>query len=347
MRYEYYSPPYLKSGLTATIADLGNGLFGAGQGAGGQQFDNWLQPGNLYLTNYGNAATLAGASPLECKSGVQQSALLPLSTCNPNSVTNIEFVGPGTTNPDKSIMPRDRNNFGPAVGFAWQVPWFGEGKTTVRGGYSVQFSRVTVLEQTLASAPGNTLNQVASASDADVLAIAATRAINYSDLATLVPRLPAVAPGAPTPIYARNISTSAYAADLATPYTQNLTLSVTRNIRRDMTLDVRYVGTLARKQPGNIDLNASTVMYNPELFNALEVTRKGGNDPLFDQMFMGIRLSGVPATVPVVNGTTARDRTSFARAAQFRKPCQWQLRRGCEHFDHEHDCRRWPGNYRP
>jgi hypothetical protein len=46
-------------------------------------------------------------------------------------------------------------------------------------------------------------------------------------------------------------------------------------------------------------------MYNPELFNALAVTRAGGNDPLFDQMFAGIRLSGVAATVPVVNGTTS------------------------------------------
>ena len=43
-----------------------------------------------------------------------------------------------------------------------------------------------------------------------------------------------------------------------------------------------------------MDLNTSTVMYNPELFNALQVTRAGGNDPLFDQMFAGIRLSGVP-----------------------------------------------------
>ncbi len=341
LRYEYYSPPYLKSGLTATIADLGNGLFGAGQGAGGQQFDNWLQPGNLYLTNYGNAATLAGASPLECKSGVQQSTLLPLSTCNPNSVTNIEFVGPETTNPDKSIMPRDRNNFGPAVGFAWQVPWFGEGKTTVRGGYSVQFSRVTVLEQTLASAPGNTLNQLASASDADILAISATRAINYSDLATLVPRLPAVAPGAPTPIYARNISTSAYAADLATPYTQNLTLSVTRNIRRDMTLDVRYVGTLAQK---------AARKYRPEREHGHvqpgTVQRTGGDPQRRRRSAIRPDVHG-PAPQRSSGHCSAGERNNkhgigpaSPEHGNSWKPCQWQLRRGCERFDHEYDCGR-------
>jgi len=69
-----------------------------------------------------------------------------------------------------------------------------------------------------------------------------------------------------------------------------------------MTLDVRYVGTLARKLEGSMDLNTSTVFHNQELFTALEVTRKGGNDPLFDQMFAGLRLSGVAGTA-VVNGT--------------------------------------------
>ena len=59
-------------------------------------------------------------------------------------------------------------------------------------------------------------------------------------------------------------------------------------------------------QLGSMDVNTSTVYYNPELFNALQVTRAGGNDPLFDQMFAGLRLSGVPTTVPVVDGITSR-----------------------------------------
>ena len=308
VRYEYYSPPYLRSGLTATTAGLGEGLFGAGQGAGGQLFNNWLQPGGLYLANYGNTLP-AGTAPLECRVGAQQNALLPASNCDPAQMTAIEFVGPGTTNSSKAIIPRDRNNFGPAIGFAWNLPWFGAGKTTIRGGYSVQFQRVNISEQTLASAPGNTLNQMATANDADIQAItsgATGRAINFNDLPTLIPRTPARAPGEPSPIYARNINTTAYAPDLATPYTQNLTLSVTRTMTRNITLDVRYVGTLARKQTGNLDLNTNTVMYNPELFAALEATRRGENAPLFDEMFAGLRLSGVPTSVPLVNGTTSR-----------------------------------------
>jgi hypothetical protein len=90
------------------------------------------------------------------------------------------------------------------VGFSWQVPWFGEGKTTVRGGYSIQYQRISIREDVLAPASGgNTRDQQAANTDADIASIIATRAINFTDLPTLVPRLPAVAPGLATPVYAR------------------------------------------------------------------------------------------------------------------------------------------------
>jgi hypothetical protein len=317
VRYEYFAPPYLGNGLTVSLADLGNGMFGASRGAGGQLFNNWLQPGNLYLTNYGNNLP-AGAVPLDCKSGVQQSPLLPVSTCDPSTLTTLQFVGPGTTNSNTTVIPRDHGNFGPAVGFSWQVPWFGEGKTTVRGGYSIQYQRISVREDILAPASGgNTRNQQAAITDPDIAAIIATRAINFNDLSTLLPRLPAVAPGLATPVYARGASFTAYDPTLSNPYVQNLTLSITRNLSRNQTLDVRYTGTLARKQIGGMDLNTSTVMYNPELFNALKVTRAGGNDPLFDQMFAGIRLSGVtaPPAGVVLSGSDQLRQSTATRGA--------------------------------
>jgi hypothetical protein len=259
VRYEYFSPPYLGNGLTVSLDDLGNGMFGASRGAGGKQFDNWLQPGNLFLTNYGNALP-AGATPLDCKPGVTQSALLPVSTCDPNTLTKLEFVGPDTSNPDKSVIPTNRGNFGPAIGFSWQLPWFGEGKTTVRGGYSVQFQRIAVRDDIMAPASGgNTRDQQAAITDADIASIIGTRAISFTDLATLLPRLPAVPPGSATPVYARGATFAAYDPTLKNPYVQNITLSITRTITRNSTLDVRYTGTLARKQVGGMDLNTSTV----------------------------------------------------------------------------------------
>jgi hypothetical protein len=43
---------------------------------------------------------------------------------------------------------------------------------------------------------------------------------------------------------------------------QNLTMAATRNLRRNLTLDVRYVGTLSRKLYGNININAPNFLYN-------------------------------------------------------------------------------------
>jgi hypothetical protein len=206
-------------------------------------------------------------------------------------------------------------------------------------GYSIQYQRITVREDILAPASGgNTRDQQAAITDADIASIIATRAVNFTDLSTLVPRLPAVAPGLATPVYARGASFAAYDPSLDNPYVQNLTLSVSRNISRNSTLDVRYTGTLARKQIGGMDLNTNTVMYNPELFNALQVTRAGGDDPLFDQMFAGIRLSGVPATVPVVNGTTSRGiGTTAAEHDHASKSRQRGFPGGGQCFDHFHD----------
>jgi hypothetical protein len=301
VRYEYYAPPYITSGLTSTTVDQGNGLFGAARGAGSLLFNNWLQPGNLFLTGYGsNAASLAAGrtSFLECVPGVQQAGL-PVSNCDPNQLTNIEFIGPNSPNESKTIIPRDRNNLGPAVGFSWQVPWFGEGRTTVRGGYQVTFSRVNVAENTLASAVGGFLNQSLDANSPAAQAILGTenRAILVSDAPALVPVTPIRAPGQTLPVYARSQSVTAYDPNFVTPYTQNLTLSVTRSVGRSMTLDVRYVGTLARKQAGSLNLNTNTSMYNPEIFDALERTRRGENVDLFDQMLAGLDLTNATYTV--------------------------------------------------
>jgi outer membrane receptor for monomeric catechols len=63
VRYEYYAPPYITSGLTSTVVDQGEGLFGVGRG-NGASFNNWLSPGNLYFTGYGTNGTGPGTNGL-------------------------------------------------------------------------------------------------------------------------------------------------------------------------------------------------------------------------------------------------------------------------------------------
>src|SRR5207342_713518 len=87
-----------------------------------------------------------------------------------------------------------------------------------------------------------------------------------------------------------------------TPYIQNFNVSVTRTVRSNLTVDVRWVGTRGVKLFGSENLNQVNYTNNG-LLDALNITRAGGNAPLFDTMLAGLNLNpGVAGFGPV--GTT-------------------------------------------
>src|SRR5262245_21340487 len=86
LRYEYFGVPFENNGLTG--ATVGGGL--AGFGWSGRSFEEYWLPGPQR-----------------------------------GDLTTVEFIGPESPSPDKQIYKDDWNNFGPAVGFSWSVPWFG------------------------------------------------------------------------------------------------------------------------------------------------------------------------------------------------------------------------------
>src|SRR5262249_16786729 len=100
MRWDYYGSLYDGFGLMLLPTEGRPAIFGIS----GRGFDGWMKPG-------------VRAEP-----------------------TMFEFFANPSPNPRKTYYPNDWNNFGPAVGFAWQLPWFGAGKTTVRGGYQMTYN---------------------------------------------------------------------------------------------------------------------------------------------------------------------------------------------------------------
>ena len=188
VRYDYNMSPYLRgggqNGLTNRFVGDGLGLFGAGRPKSGNIFSNWLQPGNLYLTGYGSSVT----TPLSCQNGVQQSPLLPVSNCDPSLMSTSTFVGPGTPHPDQTLIPQS-GRLGPAIGAAWNVPWFGDGKTTVRGGFQRTYGIAgSSFSGGLVSGPAaDGTNGTLALADSAIQSILATRALNLSDLQTLIP----------------------------------------------------------------------------------------------------------------------------------------------------------------
>ena len=297
LRYEFYGSPYVRGGYTAAAVGQGAGLFGVGRSSG-SLFDNWLQPGNIYLSGYG--PNVSSASALQCTQGSAQNSLLPSPNCDPNKLTKIEFVGADSDNPDKTVIRNDRNNFGPAVGFAWQVPWFGKGQTSVRGGVQITYGgagrNAATIENRIANIPGS--SSTATTVLGDFLNLTTNRALQLSDLTALVPVRPTspAKPGGQVPIFDRATTFTAYDPNYATPYTENFTLSVTRSVGRKVTVDVRYIGVMGKKREGNLNLNLPNVYFNKELWDALESTRRGEDAPLFDQMFAGLDLHGTTGT---------------------------------------------------
>jgi hypothetical protein len=259
LRYEYYGVPHIASGLTIAPVGGADSLFGIS----GRDFSNWLQP----------RAFGPGTGAFD-----------------PNLLTQVHFVGPNSQNPGISAIPHDYNNFGPAIGFAYSLPWFGEGKTSIRGGYQVSYlagQNAADIETAISNPPGAVVTGTLSptAGDPDPY-------IDLTDLGgsikapLLVPFNPVQTP--PIINHGTGNSYTAYDKNYVTPYVQNLTLSVTRNLTRLLTAEVRYVGTLSKKQLRTENLNTNNFLRNP-IFQELDSIRRGTDTtPILSQMFQGI-----------------------------------------------------------
>ncbi len=308
VRYEWYGSPFLRGGYTASVVGQGSGLFGVNRSsATANPFNNWLlAPGNVYLSGYGTNSTAATA--LQCtNTGSAQNALLPTPSCDPSLLTQFEYVGPGSSNPNHQAIANYWGGFGPAIGLAWQIPWFGAEKTTLRAGfgrtYGIGSRSATTIENAIGNIPGASTSGTLLTTNFPQL-VNANRALQLGDLPTIMPVAPTAKPGAVLPIYDRTQTVTAYDPNFKTPYTQTLALSLTRQVSRTVTVDVRYDGTFGRRRAdSSMNVDTPNVYYQPELFNAMEVTRGGGTAPLFDQMLAGLTLPGLPTGYGPV-GTT-------------------------------------------
>ncbi|HMF02426.1 MAG TPA: TonB-dependent receptor [Terriglobia bacterium] len=246
LRWDYYGVPYEKNGLAGTLAGGGAALFGIS----GRSFDGWMSPG-----------ARADAS-------------------------QIIFVGPNSPNSGLRPYPRDLNNFGPAVGFAWNAT----SNTVVRGGYQIQYvggGNFNGIEGALGQTPGSEY----------LVTYQGDSARPYLDLTSITknqipyPIAPPVLPVQQILLTDRTKTISAYDPNYVNPYVQNLTLSITKDVNRHLTLDARYIGTLTRKNFGSFDLNYPNFRTNG-LKEAFDLARAGKDSPLLDQMFKGINIAG-------------------------------------------------------
>src|SRR5678815_2879288 len=140
-----------------------------------------------------------------------------------------------------------------------------DSKTTVRGGYQITYQgggRFSTLEGPLSNPPGKTYPGTYGGDSNNPY-------LDLTSISSYIPTPIPVAPMTPIPITERNTAITIFDPEYTSPYVQNLTLSVTRAVRKNVTVDLRYIGTLSKKQYTSINLNSS----NLSLIHISEPTR--------------------------------------------------------------------------
>lgn len=146
--------------------------------------------------------------------------------------------------PQTQSLPSDTNNLGPRIGFAWDM--FGNGKTSVRGGYGIYYGRI--INSTVYNALTNT---GVNGGQFSFSFIAST---------TGTPTFPQILSTQPKSTSALGVTF--FDKNFQAPSVQQTDLTIEREIAHNTVVSMSYLGSFGRSLPDFVDVNTGSPITN-------------------------------------------------------------------------------------
>jgi len=140
--------------------------------------------------------------------------------------------------PQTGKMPKDKNNFGPRVGFAWGIT--GDGRTVLRGGYGIYYGRV--INSTIFNA---LINTGATGSQVSLF---------FTPTTLGAPVFPAILTG----LTGAGRNVVFFDSNFQNPQIHEFDMTLERDLGWNSVFSVSYLGSLGRELPNFVDTNICT-----------------------------------------------------------------------------------------
>jgi hypothetical protein len=186
---------------------------------------------------------------------------LPRPATTANAVALIEdcatkYVPAGAAN-GRPLWDGDYNNFAPVIGLAWDP--FGDGRTSIRAGFRISYMQdaFSIVDGNLDDNEGLLVDQICTPASGDCNNNPpGPFLLRDIGQAPVVPRTPAfVLPSFRTILDSNSADFRVFDPHLATPYYSEWTLSLAREIRPNLAVEVRYIGNHGTKLRRLADFN--------------------------------------------------------------------------------------------